>query len=103
VEPSSKAAAFLYTAKEVKAMSLKKSNTERQMKALEAEELVIESKTNHQGFRDASRRNRIEEELNVLQEGQRHVWPSGTDSAPSDLHGEEDHPPRPKGPTAPKE
>jgi len=84
-------------------MSTKRSNTERQIEALEAEELVIESKTTHQGFRDASRRNRIEEELSVLHEGQRHVWPLGTDSAPSYRHGEEDHPPRPEGPTVPEE
>jgi hypothetical protein len=43
---------------------------EKMIEALEAEELRIKGKATHQGFRDASRRNRIEEELGSLQENQ---------------------------------
>lgn len=43
-------------------------DVEKQIKILQAEESVIEDQTTHHGFRDASRRNRIEEQLDELDE-----------------------------------
>jgi hypothetical protein len=50
-------------------------NTTEQIKVLEAEESILENKTTHKGFRDASRRNRIQEQLEVLHEAARHAEP----------------------------
>lgn len=47
-------------------MTAKSTDIEKKIGALEAEESAIESKTSHLGFRDASRRNRIAEQLDVL-------------------------------------
>lgn len=41
---------------------------EKKIKVLQAEKSVIEDQTTHHGFRDASRRNRIEEQLDELDE-----------------------------------
>ena len=47
-------------------MTAKSTDIEKKIGALEAEGSAIESKTSHLGFRDASRRNRIAEQLYVL-------------------------------------
>jgi len=48
-------------------MTTKLTDVEKKIGALEAEKSLIESKTSHPGFRDASRRNRIAEQVDVLQ------------------------------------
>ena len=53
-------------------MASKSTDTEKKIQALDVEILGIESKATHQGYRDASRRNRIDEELAVLHENQQH-------------------------------
>lgn len=47
------------------------SQVEKKIDALEAEELAIENKATHQGYRDASRRNRIQEEIGALHDVER--------------------------------
>jgi hypothetical protein len=47
-------------------MTAKPIGVVKQIQALEGEEALIEAKTVHKGFRDASRRNRIEEVLSAL-------------------------------------
>lgn len=49
-------------------MTAKSANVAQHIQALEGEESMIEAKTTHQGFRDASRRNRIDEQLSVLRD-----------------------------------
>jgi hypothetical protein len=46
-------------------------DVESRIKVLQAEESAIEDQTTHHGFRDASRRNRIEEQLDELDETMR--------------------------------
>lgn len=53
-------------------MIKKPSEVEKMINTLEDEEVGIESKVTHHGYRDASRRNRIEEEVDSLQEAKRH-------------------------------
>jgi len=55
----------------VHAVINKPSEVERRIDDLKAAELAIENKATHQGYRDASRRNRIEEEVEALDEIQR--------------------------------
>ncbi|SNS71657.1 hypothetical protein SAMN05421770_10247 [Granulicella rosea] len=52
-------------------MTKKLTDREKKIDDLQAEESIIESRSTHQGFRDASRRNRIEEEVNALEEASR--------------------------------
>ncbi len=52
-------------------MTNKPTDLEKKIDILQDEESSIESKKNHPGFRDASRRNRIEEEIEVLEESSR--------------------------------
>jgi hypothetical protein len=49
-------------------MTKKLTDIENRIEALQSEESAIENRKTHQGFRDASRRNRIEEKLDVLHE-----------------------------------
>ena len=46
-------------------------DVEKKIKVLQAEKSVTEDQTTHHGFRDASRRNRIEEQLDELDETMR--------------------------------
>ena len=49
----------------------KPSEGQRKIDDLNAAELAIENKATHQGYRDASRRNRFKEEIEALDEIQR--------------------------------
>lgn len=56
-------------------MTEQSPNITDQIKVLEEEKSSLENKATHQGFRDASRRNRVEEQLEVLHETVRHSAP----------------------------
>lgn len=69
-------------------MTEKSPNIDEKIKVLEVEVSSIESKATHQGFWDASRRNRIEEQLEVLDEAARR---GGAPSAKDQDYIEEQH------------
>ena len=49
-------------------MTAKSANVAQHIQTLEGEGSMIEAKTTHQGFRDASRHNRIDVELSALRD-----------------------------------
>jgi len=49
-------------------MTAERFNVAKQIQALEGEESMIEAHTIHEGFRDASRHNRIDVELSALRD-----------------------------------
>ena len=73
-------------------MTGKKKVVETEVESLQAEQSVIEDRSQHKGFRDASRRNRIQEQLGALDDAQRRRQASLPDVIDSDQNPDRPYP-----------
>lgn len=69
-----------------------KKVVETEVESLQAEQSVIEDRSQHNGFRDASRRNRIQEQLGALDDAQRRRQASLPDVIDSDQNPDRPYP-----------
>ena len=69
-----------------------KKVVETEVESLQAEQSVIEDRSQHKGFRDASRRNRIQEQLGALDDAQRRRQASLPDVIDSDQNPDQPYP-----------
>jgi len=69
-----------------------KKVVETEVESLQAEQSVIEDRSQHDGFRDASRRNRIQEQLGALDDEQRRRQASLLDVIDSDQNPDQPYP-----------